>query len=97
MSIKSNDEIVERVADAVHDVWANWMKYMLSQGHVSTVNPGAGGLYPNVEQWTMPSEKLKRWTRQMNTPYKELSEEEKESDREIALKYIEMVEIGQDV
>jgi len=30
---------------------------------------------------TIPADKVKRWTRQMNMPYSELSEDEKNSDR----------------
>ena len=75
---------IELLADMVHEVWANWMKYMFEQGHVNRQPPN--------EQWVMPTDSLEHWTRQMNTPYSELSEKEKKSDREIALRYLELIE-----
>ena len=77
---------IELMADMVHEVWANWMKYMFSQG--STY--GIDGC--KKWEWIMPAEKYERWSRQMNTPYRELTEKEKESDREIALRYLELIE-----
>lgn len=73
-------ESIEKMADEVHQVWCNWMKYMFDQGHVNL-----------EEKWIMPREKLLRWRRQMETPYLELSEAEKKSDRKLALRYIELV------
>ena len=76
------DALVEAMADEIHQVWANWMKYMFSQGHVDVVHSYQQG------SWVMQSEKVERWHRQMHTPYAQLSESEKVSDREIAQKYI---------
>ena len=39
----------------------------------------------------MPQDKLERWQRQMNTPYENLSEQEKESDRKEADRTIEAI------
>lgn len=60
----------ETLAAYAHDAWAHWMKYMLGCGFESL-----GG------EFVLPLDKVKRWQRQMNTPYEELPEEEKESDR----------------
>ena len=38
------------------------------------------------------SEEVKRWTRQMNTPYADLSEKEKESDRAEVRKTLAVIE-----
>lgn len=35
----------------------------------------------------MPKEKVERWTRQMNTNYEDLTEKEKESDRNQVRKF----------
>ena len=72
---------IEELADLVHEIWADWMKYMFSKGRFEGV-------------WIMPQTLRIRWQRQMNTPYEELSEKEKESDREIALRILELVKGG---
>jgi len=85
MTKKQIDEMdapVEAMADEVHQVWANWMVYMFNQGHVDLVHSY------QIGAWVMPPEKVERWHRQMTTPYDQLSESEKVSDREIAQKYI---------
>jgi len=61
----------EELASYAHDAWAGWMKYLFSKclGHPS------GNL-----ELIIPASCVKRWTRQMHTPYSELPEEERESD-----------------
>ena len=81
------NEHIEELADLVHEIWADWMKYMFSKGHRRNINQSR--LWGEV--WIMPEDLRQRWTRQMNTDYEELSEKEKESDREIALKILELV------
>jgi hypothetical protein len=44
------------------------------------------------EKQVVAMESMKRWRRQMKTPYAELSEEEKKSDREFAEKFIELAQ-----
>lgn len=72
-----SDDVRERLADVQHAIWAHWMRYMFTQG---TVNPDGS--------WTMPAEKVTRWGGQMRTPYSDLTERERESDREQADKII---------
>lgn len=72
--------------------WAHWMKHQFTQttkmyrsvGH-SDVQPEP--YYSNDEDEfevaVIETEQLKRWERQMNTLYENLSEKEKDSDREI--------------
>ncbi len=62
---------IELHANVEHEIWSSWMIYMFSKG---TIN-GDGS-------WTMPAWAVERWTRQMNMPYSELSEQERKSDRE---------------
>lgn len=74
--------LLEMVADFMHNQWSHWMKYQ----------------YENLEYcWTNTRDRRKisdenydRWLRQMNTPYAELSEKEKDSDREWARKLLEL-------
>lgn len=69
------DPLVELLADVSHDIWSHWMRW---QFHCGKFNEDG--------TWTMPSEKVERWTRQMRTSYENLSEKEKDSDREQAYK-----------
>lgn len=70
---KIDTKLKESLARCLHErIWAGWMSYMFSKG---TLN--ADGT------WTMPKWAVDRWTRQMNTPYAELPEPEKTSDREL--------------
>jgi len=71
----------EGLAEYAHDAWAGWMKYMFEKG---TLNED--GTY------TMPAWAVMRWQRQANTPYAELPEEEKESDRLEADRMIEIMD-----
>ena len=64
------EELIEKLSDLEHDSWARWMKYLFN---VSTKLLDGSVL--------IPKESVHRWTRQMNTEYENLSEEEKESDR----------------
>lgn len=69
--MSSSVTVIERLADVQHSIWAHWMNYMFKCG---TLNDD--GTY------TLPADRVQRWQRQMNTPYGELSESEKDSDRE---------------
>ena len=71
----------EALADFAHEQWSGWMGYLFSCG---TFN-GDG-------TWIMPAWAVERWTRQMKTPYIELSEEEKESDRREAKRMIAVIQ-----
>lgn len=80
------DELEEVLAEVQHKIWSHWMEYLFS-------------LCPEVEGSAMetryiPHDLVIRWTRQMNTPYSELSEKEKDSDRDQAKKVIDALVIG---
>jgi len=68
-------ETREKLAAYAHEAWAGWKRHEFGKGDFN-----ADGT------WTMPAWAVTRWTRQMNTPYDELSESEKESDRKEARK-----------
>lgn len=71
----------EKLAELAHKQWSGWMKYLFSKSNVNV----SGGCV------LIPAWAAKRWTRQMNTPYSELPEEEKESDREEADKILAVI------
>jgi cytochrome P450 len=80
-----SDELREKLAYLQHDIWASWMRYMFTCG---TLNPDG--------TWTMPAEKVQRWQRQMVTPYSELTDNERESDRQQADKMLTVLPRAQD-
>lgn len=66
-------DIKEKLAEYAHNQWSGWMKYLFEK---STKNEDG--------TVTIPKWAVDRWERQMNAPYIELSEQEKESDRKEA-------------
>jgi len=71
------DELIELLADIQHLIWSHWMRYLFS---VCEKQPD--GTY------MIPVGLVERWQRQMQMQYDELSEEEKSSDRNEAMKII---------
>ena len=74
------ERFVEVGANIEHDRWARWQKYMFSK--CQRLNGGV---------LTIPEELVKRWFRQIETPYSDLSEEEKESDRKETRNYLPLI------
>jgi hypothetical protein len=64
---------MEALAAQEHESWANWTKWMLQE-----MNKEADG---DFELEGLPC--VERWRRQAATPYADLSEKEKESDRKV--------------
>lgn len=58
----------EALADQEHGRWSRWMKYLFSKSPDGVIPPAL----------------VERWARQVSTPYKNLSEQEKDSDRKEA-------------
>lgn len=67
----------EQVAAVVHDVWARWVQHLFASGEIDTEG-----------KMTIPASDVTRWQRQIETPYAELSDEEKAKDQEVADKII---------
>ena len=65
----------ETIAAVQHEIWTHWMECLIAQGEDGY-----------VDRIAIPAEVARRWRRQMDTPYADLSEEEKESDRDQAEK-----------
>jgi len=79
---KNNKEIIiEELAEAVHNSWSGWMEYLFDKSKQNK----DGSV-------TISKSSVDGWKRQMKTPYKELSEKEKESDRIEAIKYYDIIE-----
>ena len=80
MIYKILNNILEEIADLNHKIWQHWMRYLFSKTYLDKDG--------NV---VIPKEFVDRWHRQMDTPYSELSEKEKESDIEQAHKFIDLL------
>ena len=68
-------DLREQLAALAHEQWAGWMEYLFSK--CEDYADGEGGLH--LPQWA-----VERWQRQVGTPYADLSEKEKENDRQEA-------------
>lgn len=84
-SLVDHEGLVEALADYAHGSWSGWMEYLFSKC-VDKVGVGIKSKNNVIPSWA-----VERWARQMNTPYAELPEEEKESDREEARKMLAIV------
>ena len=71
----------EKLAELCHSQWSGWMNYLFSK---CTSNDD-GSL-------TIPPWAVARWTRQMSTDYEKLSDDEKNTDREEADKFLALLE-----
>ena len=70
------DGIKERLAAIEHERWSHWQRYM-------------HGLCERTEDGRLiiPAASVEHWERQIATPYAELTEREKDSDREQVDRY----------
>lgn len=75
-----NPELIEQLAALEHRQWAGWMKYMFSRGKMHVDG-----------RFTIPADLVERWSRQLETNYKDLPENEKESDRVEARKVLKVL------
>lgn len=74
------DELFEKLASIEHERWSDWMKYMFSKQLI--------GLEGDT---VLPKEHCDRWQKQMMTDYEDLSEQEKDSDREQVMRYFHLI------
>ena len=77
----TKEELIEQLADKEHASWASWMKYLFSRCPMRS--DGAK---------IIPFELVERWQRQIDTPYAELSEREKQSDRDEVVHILSIIE-----
>lgn len=73
-------QLREHLADVQHQIWSHWMNYLFN---CCVLNEDGS--------MTIPADKVSRWQRQMITPYSQLTEKERESDRHQADKVIAVV------
>lgn len=92
------NQLVEKIANEAHEVWAGWHKYQMKYCKQELVCglESSDDLMKGVKRMAViPTDKQERWDRQANTPYSELPESEKKSDIEIATRYLNAISISE--
>ena len=77
---KCLDSLTDSLAAIEHERWSHWQKHV----HDNGTHQKDGSLI-------LPAELVERWKRQIETPFTELTEAEKESDREQVRKYLPLI------
>lgn len=72
--------LIEVLADIEHGRWSHWQSYL----HEQAKRQPDGSLL-------LPADLVKKWDKQIITPYAALSDSEKESDREQVRKYLPVI------
>lgn len=85
--LQNEREFIEKGADLEHDRWAKWQKYFFSKCLIKPQHE-VGGQDDRFVYFALPKDLYERWNRQIDTPYIDLSEQEKESDREQVRPYL---------
>jgi hypothetical protein len=81
----TKEELIERLAEKEHASWARWMAYLFSkcEREVVTGNP---------DDLVIEKDLVRHWQRQIDTPYADLTEREKQSDREEVAHILPIIE-----
>jgi hypothetical protein len=72
--------LLERLAAIEHERWAHWQRYVHSQ----SITQADGSLL-------LPAELVARWDKEISTIYADLSEEQKETDRDQVRRYLPLI------
>lgn len=72
-----DEEIIEELAAIEHERWADWQSWVQR----TRCNVNSNGDY------IIPASDAERWARQIVTPYADLPEAEKQSDRDQVMRY----------
>ena len=76
------EKYLEELADIEHQRWADWQRHC----HSKIISD------PDFRIGAKGNECIQRWERQINSPYKDLSEKEKQSDRREVERYLPIIE-----
>jgi hypothetical protein len=79
---KGKFKLIENLAELEHEQWIKWAGHFLNKVY---------------RQNSPDYESIKRWEKQIKTPYKNLSEEEKDKDREWAWKMLNKMLLVADI
>lgn len=72
------DSLIERLAEIEHERWSDWQAWCHKILRENCPSPGLEAV-------------LERWDRQIATTYKDLSEQEKQSDRDQVNRYLPLL------
>jgi hypothetical protein len=75
------NDLIEQIAAVQHEIWVHWMRFLFACGELRQ----DGSV-------VIPPEKVARWQSQMDRAYSDLSESEKASDRDQALKVMQVIQ-----
>ena len=78
--LNEKDDVREKLSDYAHKSWSGWMEYLFSKSDENE----DGSV-------TISKDLVYRWKRQVETDYEDLSEEEKDSDRDEADKMLKIL------
>lgn len=78
--VLESEQLIEQLAAIEHARWAHWQRYVHDQ-----CEPQENG------SLVIPADLVERWEAQIETPYADLTEREKDSDREQVQKYLPTV------
>ena len=79
--IEKGKELREALATVSHEIWAHWMTYLFTQCEDEIDGTG----------YVITFDIARHWLRQIRTPYANLTEREKDGDREQADKILEVL------
>lgn len=79
-AIVEDEVLVDRLATVEHERWAHWQQYLHDQ--CQRTNDGS---------LIIPAELVTRWSTQIATPFAQLSEAERESDRDQVRRYLPLI------
>ena len=75
----------EKLAVLMHEIWGEWWDYVFQRGYRAQIEGEWNSSF------IVPDDLVERWNRQKATPYDDLSESEKDSDREQADKVLALL------
>ena len=80
---KEQIALMEKLADIEHQRWADWQKYCFKKLGINRTDDESSDTERGVS--------IRRWFRQIDAPYAQLTEAEKDSDREQVMRYWDLI------
>ena len=85
------ENFIEKGAAIEHKRWSGWQEYFFSKCQIKPQHE-VDGMDDRYVYFALPKDLYERWLRQIATPYEQLSEPEKESDRREVRSYLPLLE-----